>query len=113
MVNVKKQNLFESTNLPTSIWVEFWMLSISQINFVLLLGSGVKTKVRLFREIIDREDEADDARFRNKSLRLFNFSTKLARFSPITQPTLSIPIYDLWIESTKTYVYLLFAWGIE
>ncbi len=60
------------------------MLSVSEVDLVLLFGPRVEPKVRLLREVVDGKNEADDARLRNESLGLLNFSTKLSWLSPVT-----------------------------
>lgn len=82
----------------TTIRIKFRMLAVTQIDFVLLLGSRIKAEVCLICKVVRVKENFDDARFRYKCLRLLGFTAKYTLLLAIVHFGLLIAVYYLYIK---------------
>lgn len=82
-------------NFTAPIRVELGVLSVSEVDFELLLGSRVEAEVCLVGEIVGVKKYADETCLRNKGLRLFRFPAKYPWVFSVAHFGLSVAIDNL------------------
>jgi len=82
-------------DLPSSVGVQFGVLSVSPVNFHLLLGPCIEAKVSLISEVVGVEMKADRTGLRDKSLGLLQLAAEFAGLLPVRQVGLCTTINNL------------------